>query len=212
MSRPPSLQAHEAVLKATLVLIADKGIEGSSVDEIAGMSGVSKATIYKHWANKEALCLEAIGRLKCDLPAFDSGNPRSDITEMLRHLAVSQKPEAFSKIWPRVISYAESNPAFGEAFRSRMCGERRAQMEPLLQAAVARRELRPGIDVDLAMGFLFGPIMYHRFMHATVPADLPKRVVDSFWQLNAPRDKRKARKPHPNGKNRELSVRQQQWK
>jgi AcrR family transcriptional regulator len=200
MSRPPSQQAHEAVLKATLDLVADKGIEGSSVDEIASMSGVSKATIYKHWTNKEALCLEAIGRLKCDGPAFDSGHPRSDVVEMLRHLAVSQKPEAFSKIWPRVISYAESNPAFGEAFRARIYGERRAQLGALLQAAVAQGELRGSLDVDLAMDLLFGPIMYHRFMQATVPADLPKLVVDSFWRLNTPRGKRKTRKSRSNGR------------
>src|SRR5579864_2272446 len=148
MSRPPSLQAHEAVLKATLDLIADKGIEGSSVDDIASMSGVSKATIYKHWANKDALCLEAIGRLKCDLPAFNSGSPRADVTELLHHLAVSRKPEAFSRIWPRVISYAESNPAFGEAFRARMSGERRAQLGALLDAAIAQGELRGSLDVD----------------------------------------------------------------
>ncbi len=199
MPRSPSLQAHESVLQAALDLIASTGIEGTSVDDIAEASGVSKATIYKHWVSKEALCLEALGRLKCELPVFDSGNPRDDITRLLRHLAVSQKPEAFSKIWPRVISYAESNPAFGDAFRARISGGRRAQLNALLQNAVTRGELRASIDVDLAMDLLFGPIMYHRFMQAAVPADLPKQVVDSFWRLNAPRQKR-ARTPHSNGK------------
>src|SRR5665213_2019778 len=189
MSRSPSLQAHESVLKAALDLIANKGIDGTSVDDIARKSGVSKATIYKHWSSKEALCLEAISRLKCEFPSFNSGDPRSDITELLRHLAVSHKPEAFSKIWPRVISYAESNPAFGDAFRARISDGRRAQLDALLQSAVARGELRPIVDADLAMDLLFGPIMYHRFMQAGVPADLPKRVVDSFWRLNAPIEK-----------------------
>jgi AcrR family transcriptional regulator len=200
MSRPPSVQAHESVLDAALQLITRRGIDETSVDDLAEAAGVSKATIYKHWTSKEAVFLEAISRLKCDLPAFDSGHPRSDVTEMLRHLATSRKPEAFSKIWPRVLSYAENNPAFMDAFRARIACGRRAQLIELLQTAVKRGELRTGLDIDLAMDLLFGPIMYHRLMQPSVPGDLPNRVVDSFWRLNAPRGKRMSRKAHQNGK------------
>ena len=137
----------------------------TSVDDLAAVAGVSKATIYKHWTSKEDVFLEAISRLKCDMPVFDSGHPRSDITEILRHLATSQKPEAFSKIWPRVLSYAENNPAFANAFRARIACGRRAQTNRLVgiprsSAASCAR----GIDIDFAMDLLFGPVMYHRFM------------------------------------------------
>src|SRR5580704_16149454 len=118
MPRPPSAHAHEAVLDAALKLIADCGIEGTSVDAISEVSGVSKATIYKHWENKEALCLEAIGRLKPDLPVFRSEDPRADAIALLRHLGRSQKPEAMGRIWPRVMSYAAAHPAFSRAFIS----------------------------------------------------------------------------------------------
>ena len=200
MSRSPSLQAHESVLNAALQLITRRGIDETSVDDLAEAAGVSKATIYKHWTSKEDVFLEAISRLKCDMPVFDSGHPRSDITEMLRHLATSQKPEAFSKIWPRVLSYAENNPAFANAFRARIACGRRAQIIELLQTAVKRGELRTGIDIDFAMDLLFGPVMYHRFMQPSVPDDLPNRVVDSFWRLHAPRERRTSRKAHHNGK------------
>jgi TetR/AcrR family transcriptional repressor of mexJK operon len=69
MSRPPSVQAHESVLDAALQLITRRGIDETSVDDLAEAAGVSKATIYKHWTSKEAVFLEAISRLKCDLPA-----------------------------------------------------------------------------------------------------------------------------------------------
>jgi AcrR family transcriptional regulator len=186
MARPPSAKAHEAVLSTALKLMGDRGIEGTSVDEIAEVSGVSKATIYKHWASKEALCIEAISRLKCDLPVFDSGKPRADVTELLRHLALTKKPEAFSRIWPRVIGYAASNPAFAKAFRARIADGRRAQLARLLQRAIDRGELRAGFDVGIAMDTLLGPILYRRFIQAAVPPELPEYVVDSFWRLNAP--------------------------
>ena len=40
--------------------MAERGVEGSSMDAIAEASGVSKATIYKHWADKDALLLEMV--------------------------------------------------------------------------------------------------------------------------------------------------------
>jgi AcrR family transcriptional regulator len=185
VARPPSAEAHEAVLTTALKLMADRGIEGTSVDEIAQVSGVSKATIYKHWTSKDLLCIEAISRLKCDLPVFDSGNPRDDVTGLLQHMAHTQKPAAFSRIWPRVIGYAAGNPAFAKAFRERIGEGHRAQLTGLLRSAIERGELRAGLDIDMALDVLLGPILYRRFMQTAVPPELPQHVVDSFWRLNA---------------------------
>jgi AcrR family transcriptional regulator len=186
VARPPSTEAHEAVLTTALKLMTDRGIEGTSVDEIAQVSGVSKATIYKHWESKDVLCIEAISRLKCDLPVFDSGNPRADVTGLLQHLAHTKKPEAFSRVWPRVIGYAASNPAFAKAFRARIVDGPRVQLAGLLQGAIDKGALRAGLDIDMALDVLLGPILYRRFMQTTVPPELPQHVVDSFWRLNAP--------------------------
>ncbi len=166
--------------------MTDRGIEGTSVDEIAQVSGVSKATIYKHWTSKDNLCIEAIGRLKCDLPVFDSGNPRADATELLRHLAQTKKPEALSRIWPRVIGYAANNPEFAKAFRARIGDGPRTRLSGLLQAAADKGDLRGGLDVEIALDVLLGPILYLRFMQAPVPPELPEYVIGAFWRLNSP--------------------------
>ena len=199
MARPPSTEAHEAVLTTALKLMSDRGIEGTSVDEIAQVSGVSKATIYKHWTSKDVLCIEAISRLKCDLPVFNSGNPHADVTELLRHLAHTKKPGAFSRIWPRVIGYAASNPAFAKAFRARIGDGQRAQLTGLLQSAIDKGELRAGLSMDMALDVLLGPILYRRFMQTTVPPELPHHVVDSFWRLNAADSSEQAANGDPRG-------------
>ena len=55
MTRGLSERAHQKVLEAATELFAQRGIDGTSLDAIAAASGVSKATIYKHWMDKEAL-------------------------------------------------------------------------------------------------------------------------------------------------------------
>ena len=106
MARPRSERAHEAVLAAALKLIADKGIDVTSVDAIAELSGVSKATIYKYWRTKESLCLEAISQVSGGLPAFDSGDPRSGLIELVRYIGRARqlKKGGLGKIWPRIMA------------------------------------------------------------------------------------------------------------
>src|ERR1700761_1199729 len=60
MARVRSQSAHDRVLRAALDLFAERGIEATSMDAIVQASGVSKATIYNHWANKEALLMEVM--------------------------------------------------------------------------------------------------------------------------------------------------------
>ena len=49
-----------AVLKAALRLFLEQGFGATSMDAIARRSGVSKATVYNHWNDKEALLLEML--------------------------------------------------------------------------------------------------------------------------------------------------------
>jgi AcrR family transcriptional regulator len=48
------------VLRAALELFGERGIDATSMDAIAQTSGVSKATIYNHWPNKEALLMDVM--------------------------------------------------------------------------------------------------------------------------------------------------------
>jgi AcrR family transcriptional regulator len=183
VARTPSKEAHRKVIDAALELMAERGVEGASMDAIAALSGVSKATVYKHWPSKDALFIDAIREQTGTLPEFDSGNARADLTELLGYLARVRKSEQIGRIWPRIVGYAVSNPDFGKALQSAAFQPRRAQIARILQQAGERGELPAGIDADFAMDLLVGPIMHRRFMDdKNMPPDLPGRIVEYFWK------------------------------
>jgi AcrR family transcriptional regulator len=194
MARTRSARAHHDVLKATLKLIADRGIDVTSVDAIAEASGVSKATIYKHWRTKEELCLEAIGTVDGKLPVFNSANPRSDLIELLRFLAQKSVPEAMGKLLPRIIGHAVGNPAFGIALSARFEEPRRALVIQLVTRAIFLGQLRADLDVETAPDILYGPIMHRRLLNTAVPLGLPEKIVEVFWMAFAPPVKKPAKK------------------
>jgi AcrR family transcriptional regulator len=57
------------------------GLAAATVDAIAARSGVSKATIYKHWPARTAVVAEGFGGMMSDaLPLPDTGSAVGDFT------------------------------------------------------------------------------------------------------------------------------------
>jgi TetR/AcrR family transcriptional regulator, mexJK operon transcriptional repressor len=58
-----SAQKRRAILGAATEIFLRDGYLGASMDEIAAISEVSKQTVYKHFASKEALFVEIVGAM-----------------------------------------------------------------------------------------------------------------------------------------------------
>jgi AcrR family transcriptional regulator len=58
--RPRSPRAEEAILEATIALLAEVGLEGTTIQAIADRARVARATIYLRWPTREALIAAAL--------------------------------------------------------------------------------------------------------------------------------------------------------
>ena len=74
-----SERARQAVLDATADLVAEVGVERTTIDEIANRSGVAKTTIYRHFASKEVLVVEAVHACTYIPVVADTGSLRNDL-------------------------------------------------------------------------------------------------------------------------------------
>src|SRR5436190_10308764 len=137
MARTRSQRAHDDVLDAALRLFSERGIDATSMDAIADASGVSKATIYKHWPDKDALCLDVMRHLHgCDpmlTEDVDSGDLRADVVAILSHRPPAQQGEQRARIMPHLMAYAARNPAFGKVWQARVLNPPRARLTEVLR-------------------------------------------------------------------------------
>ena len=81
---------HEDILRAATKAFSEAGYARASMDEIAAKAAVSKATIYSHFGNKDAL-FEAIIRELCErlvtplrLGELDRATPQDTLTTFAR--------------------------------------------------------------------------------------------------------------------------------
>ena len=60
MARPKSSTKKKEIIKSVEKLIANKGVNEISLQDIASECGISKGTLYYHYASKEAIILDII--------------------------------------------------------------------------------------------------------------------------------------------------------
>jgi len=185
MARTRSASAHQKVIEAAAELFSQRGIEGASMDAIAEASTVSKATIYKHWADKDALLLEVMEELSGlkARPAFNSGDIRADMIAVLGYHP-TEHADLRARIMPQFMAYSAKNPAFGDLWRTRVQDPPRRELTRLLKAAVKSGQLE-SIHLEHALAQLLGPMIYwYVFLRRTSenPQALAEAVVDMFWR------------------------------
>src|SRR5271168_1515257 len=146
MAKQKSARAHSQVIEAAITLFAERGIEATSMDSIARASGVSKATIYRHWPDKDTLCLEVLvylHGLDKDLPVFDSGDFRHDLVAQLEYDPAADRKAMRERIMPHLIAYASHNRVFGDAWRSRVITPVRTTLSRMMERGKQRGILKP---------------------------------------------------------------------
>ena len=186
MARTRSREAHERVLRAALDLFGERGIDATSMDAIAHTSGVSKATIYNHWANKEVLLLDVmlmVSGLDRDPEDVDSGDICHDLATVLSRRPPDEFDGARDRIMPALVAYSAVHREFGEAWRHRVMEPSRVLLKRVLRRGMERKLLPATLDLDEAMALLLGPLLYMKIFQDAAPGgDLGRKVAESFWR------------------------------
>ena len=140
MARTQSASAHRKVLQAALELVAERGVDATSMDAVAQKSGVSKATIYKHWADKDGLSLEMLAEAAGlhARPEFDSGQTRDDMLAVLSYRP-PEHPRMRDRILPHFVAYSARNKIFGTAWRKTVNGAASSRPDASDRAGDAKR-------------------------------------------------------------------------
>lgn len=157
--RPRDERYDATILEATLDLVADVGFAGLTIDAVAARAKVGKASIYRRWASKEALLLEAWAACAAPMPEPDTGSLRGDLDEMFNHVNHGRPDEVMRRLFPQMIAAAKVNPEVGDAYRA-FVDDRRGPLQRVLTRAAERAELPANIDRALLHDLLVAPLVY----------------------------------------------------
>jgi AcrR family transcriptional regulator len=186
--RPRSERARLAILEAAADLLMEKGLNATTIEAIAARAGVSKVTIYKWWPTRGAVAVDAYFHRSAPTNTIeDTGDLAQDLTSQLAKIisAFRGRPGA---AMAELIGHAQEDAILSETLRSRWLKPRRDEIAAVLERAIDRGEIRPGIDIPALMDQLFAPIYYRLIMHhEPLNEDLAATLVDNVLAGVRPR-------------------------
>jgi AcrR family transcriptional regulator len=159
--RPRSVEADEAILRATLELLTDSGYAALTMERVRERSGVGKATIYRRYGSKEELVAAAIKHLNVDFPdPPDTGSIVGDFAATAQSVLAGAERTGFAPTVARLLSEVASDPDMHKLFTENLVEPRRRVVGTLVERAKARGEIRADIDTSLAVDMIVGPAIY----------------------------------------------------
>ncbi len=176
---PRPRRSQDVVLQATLDVIAEQGVMGISVDTVAARTGVSKATIYRHWGSRARLIFAAISSLQPDMLEPDTGSLRDDLSALLHHLVAYFDTPTVARVFPSFLDAAVRDRELAE-LRQKTLRLGRSSFERVVRRGIDRGELPADADVHLVIDLARAPIIYRRVVAQTpvAPAEI-EPIVDA---------------------------------
>lgn len=180
--RPRSEDAERAILATTVKLLEEVGFVALTMEDVAGLAGVGKATIYRRWPTKGLLAFEAFRtEFLAQQPIPDTGTLRGDLLAALRAWIRTVDGTVAGRTLRGLIAEVQRDPALGDAWRDRFVQPVREQHLILVARGVARGELAPGPDSEVLLDLVFGSA-YHRLLQSHLPLSdhFAERVIDAI--------------------------------
>ena len=172
---PRVIRSRTAVISATLDLLAERGITGTTIEAVAERSGVAKTTIYRQWNGQPALVLDAIGTTLHPPTDPDTGTLRGDLLDLLGGFVDALSTSPAASLMLALIDAAERDPAFA-ALHHTEAAQRHQVVYTAIARGIDRGELTAGADpaevLDMVAGrFLSAPGLIRRRRPCLRPAD-----------------------------------------
>jgi AcrR family transcriptional regulator len=178
--RPREARTDRAIVSATLELIADRGVDGFRMEDVAARAGVGKAAIYRRYASKDELVVAVVAALVSEIELPDTGTTREDLLALMRDAVAVYRDPIHAGVMPSLVGAMRQRPELARAVRDGFLAARRDALRAVLERGVARGDLRADLDFELARDVLGGPLFY-RLLITGGPLD--ERLVEGVADL-----------------------------
>ncbi|MFI2301376.1 TetR/AcrR family transcriptional regulator [Actinacidiphila glaucinigra] len=185
--RPRDPAIEEAIIRATRKRLVADGYSQMTIGDIVADAGVTRPTLYRRWANKYDLVVDA---LQYGFRAQREAYPDVDMDALP---AVEAFREAVRRLDPRYhnrgamalhgnfMAEVERAPGLLEQLREHGVGPRCEELAQTLLRLRERGEVREDVDLDTVVTLCFGSYFADYLRTGGSGADVADRVVGTLW-------------------------------
>lgn len=199
LGRPRDPRVDAAIVDATLNLLADSGYSALTMEAVAALAGVGKATLYRRYAGKEQLVVDALASMSEAVEVVEGASVRDELAARLEAVRRKSASSLAGKLFPRLVSASAENPELMRSYRQQVLQPRRVAFEQALRRGIAEGSVRDDVDLDHAVDLLLGPMVYRNLIRNDPPPgpELAGRIVDDVLAALAPGTACRCPRPGP---------------
>ena len=173
LGRKRDLTRDPEILDATLEVLAETGYDGMTIDMVAGRAKAGKATVYRRWASKSELVIDAVACMKTadiDFDALpDTGTLRGDLVAMVKPHTIEDGSRKL-QVMAGLVSMLSRHPELVDSVREAVTEPRVRVNRIFLRRAIERGEIPAHVNVDL-LAQVGGAMATHRTLIQRKPVD-----------------------------------------
>ncbi len=161
-------------------LIADKGVSGLTIEEVASKAGVGKTTIYRRWSSRGTLALDTfLAEIGEQQALRDTGTFSGDLRAALGEWVTAVAGTSAGIMLVGLIAEMHRDRGLAIAWQDRVISPLRAQYSIMLDRAISRGEIPASTDATVVLDLVFGAC-YYRLLngHRPLNGQFVNQVVD----------------------------------
>lgn len=139
------------ILEAALDVLAETGYDGMTIEMVANRAKAGKATLYRRWASKGELVIDAVACMKSADLDFDrlpdTGTLRGDLIAMIKPHAIEDSEKKL-QVMAGLMSMLSRAPELADAANAAIVEPRAKVNRIFLRRAVERGEIPADCDID----------------------------------------------------------------
>ena len=171
-------RTKKTVMEAAQQLLREGGPDAVTHSALAARSEIGRATLYRHWPDRDALLQDLITTRAAATSVNFVGDVRADLETALTAMQANLTG-AERRI--RLLTMLERATRDSKLQGMLKTMEKVMPLRRALELAIANQQLPRDLDVPLAISLLLGPVLHRDFMGQR---DITQRfiadVVDSF--------------------------------
>ena len=167
-----------ALRRAALALLCEVGYDRLTMDAVAARANAGKTTIYRRWAGKADLIVDALNSKQGLEEAPDTGSLRGDLQAVARTIDSADNQSDAKAIIGMVTAVARDDQ-LRHVFRERLLDPQLARIGEVFRRAAARGEIAADRDLGLLALLLPSLALHHLLTVGAMPeAGFAQRIME----------------------------------
>jgi AcrR family transcriptional regulator len=181
LGRPRKASVDDAILTAVAGLVAERGYNGVTIDDVVERAGTNKPAFYRRFRNLADAVPHLLARSHGTDVDIDTGTLPGDLREVQRRQLLLFTDPVVTRGFAGWLADVDRHPEAGAAFMAGYLAPRRTYTRVILDRAVARGEIPDGADPAWIADLLTGPLLMRVVLPGLPPADeeLAARTVEA---------------------------------